>query len=127
MPLVEIIPSEYTSEQTIATIYDFVKKSGKTPIVVQDCAGFLVNRILIPYVNEALYMVHEGVDIETIDKALLDFGMPLGPIELLDSVGIDVGYKVLNILHDSYGERMEPAPIIKPVVTGLKLLGKKKW
>lgn len=125
MPLVEIIPSKQTSEQTLSTIYDYIKKSGKTPIIVQDCAGFLVNRILIPYVNEALHMVDEGIDIETIDKALTDFGMPLGPIELLDSVGIDVGYKVLNILHNAYGDRMEPSPIIEPIITGLQILGKK--
>ncbi|WP_024954701.1 3-hydroxyacyl-CoA dehydrogenase NAD-binding domain-containing protein [Sulfurospirillum arcachonense] len=125
MPLVEIIPSKHTSQETLATVYKFMLSSGKTPVIVDDCAGFLVNRILIPYVNEALFIAGEGVNIETIDKALSNFGMPMGPIELVDTVGIDVGYKVLQILQNAYGQRMTPAPLIEPVYTKLQLLGKK--
>jgi len=125
MPLVEIIPSKFTSDQTLASLYNYILKSGKTPVIVQDCAGFLVNRLLIPYVNEALHLASEGVPIQSIDKALVDFGMPMGPIELVDTVGIDIGYAVLDILHKAYGARMEPSKIIEPVYKKLKLLGKK--
>ena len=125
MPLVEIIPSQKTSQQTIATMYAWMQEMGKTPIVVGDCAGFLVNRLLIPYVNEALHLLSEGVAMERIDEALINFGMPVGPIELVDTVGIDIGHHVLAILHDAYGERMASASIIAPVYDDLKLLGKK--
>lgn len=108
MPLVEIIPHENTSETTIATVLDFARKQGKTPIVVKDCAGFYVNRILAIYINEAAQLLMEGEPIDVIDNALVQFGFPVGPLKLLDEVGIDVGTKIIPILETAYGERFTP-------------------
>jgi len=124
MPLVEIIPGEKTSKETIASMVDLVKKLGKTPVVVGDCAGFLVNRVLIPSMNEGLMMLEEGMEIERIDKAITHFGMPMGPFTLADEVGNDVGYKVAKILEEAYGDRMKvPETFQKIVDEGL--FGKK--
>lgn len=105
MPLVEIIPHSKTSEKTIATVVQLAIKQGKTPIIVQDKAGFYVNRILSPYMNEAAYILLMGESIEHIDNALLDFGFPIGPVSLLDEVGLDVGAKISPILSQELGER----------------------
>lgn len=125
MPLVEIIPGEKTSDKTIATVVALAKEAGKTPIVVGDCAGFLVNRILLPYINEAVRMFEEGADFERIDSLILDFGMPMGPFTLADEVGLDVGYKVAKVLEDAYGERMKVSSILDRVYQQMQLLGKK--
>jgi 3-hydroxyacyl-CoA dehydrogenase/enoyl-CoA hydratase/3-hydroxybutyryl-CoA epimerase len=108
MPLVEVIPHAGTSERTIATTVKLAKKQGKTPIVVADKAGFYVNRILAPYINEAIRLLTEGQRIESIDKALVKFGFPVGPIQLLDEVGIDTGTKIIPVLEEAYGERFRP-------------------
>ncbi len=105
MPLVEVIPHAGTSEQTISTTVALAKKQGKTAIVVGDSAGFYVNRILAPYINEAARCLLEGEPIEHIDKALVDFGFPVGPLQLLDEVGIDVGTKIIPILVNALGPR----------------------
>ena len=105
MPLAEVIPHAGTSEKTISTTVDFAKRQGKTPIVVKDGAGFYVNRILAPYMNEAGFLAMEGQPIDAIDKALIKFGFPVGPFKLLDEVGIDVGTKIVPILMDQFGER----------------------
>ncbi|RUO25240.1 fatty acid oxidation complex subunit alpha FadJ [Aliidiomarina minuta] len=107
MPLAEIITHPGTSDKTIATTVAFARAQGKTPIVVRDGAGFYVNRILAPYMNEAARLLLDGEPIEHIDKALVKFGFPVGPITLLDEVGIDVGAKVAPILVDALGERFE--------------------
>ncbi|MGB0898798.1 MAG: fatty acid oxidation complex subunit alpha FadJ [Psychrobium sp.] len=107
MPLVEVIAHEKTSAQTIATTVAFAKKQGKTPIVVKDGAGFYVNRILALYVNEAANVLLEGDSIESLDKALVDFGFPVGPVTLLDEVGIDVGSKISPILESELGDRFK--------------------
>jgi 3-hydroxyacyl-CoA dehydrogenase/enoyl-CoA hydratase/3-hydroxybutyryl-CoA epimerase len=126
MPLVEVIRGEKTSDETIATIVKLSKKLGKTPIVVKDVAGFLVNRILLPYMNEAAYLLEEGAEIKRIDKALEKFGMPMGPFVLADVVGIDVGVKVAHSLHEGYGERMKVADVLDEIYLNHKeLLGKK--
>jgi len=96
MPLLEIIKTNKTSEQAIATCYEIGKRQGKTCIVVNDAPGFYVNRILCPYLLEALILIEEGVRIEQIDKALRNLGMPVGPVALLDEVGIDVGVHVMS-------------------------------
>ena len=96
MPLLEIIKTSKTSKQAIATCYEIGKKQGKTCIVVNDSPGFYVNRILCPYLLEALILIEEGVKIEQIDRALKNMGMPVGPIALLDEVGIDVGVHVMS-------------------------------
>ncbi|MDU6434170.1 MAG: fatty acid oxidation complex subunit alpha FadJ [Pantoea sp.] len=105
MVLVEVIPHSGTSQQTLATTVALAKKQGKTPIVVADRAGFYVNRILAPYINEAMRCLLEGEPIEHIDRALVKAGSPIGPIQLLDEVGIDVGSKITPVLHQAYGER----------------------
>ncbi|USD36676.1 MULTISPECIES: fatty acid oxidation complex subunit alpha FadJ [Ferrimonas] len=110
MPLAEVIAHKSTSAQTIATTVAFAKKQGKTPIVVQDCAGFYVNRILAPYMNEAATLVLEGEPIEKLDKALVKFGFPVGPVTLLDEVGIDVGAKISPILEAELGSRFAAPP-----------------
>ncbi len=107
MPLVEIIAHEKTSDETISTTVEFAKRQGKTPIVVKDEAGFYVNRILAPYVNEAACILLSGEPIEVIDKALEKFGFPVGPIKLLDEVGIDIGAKISPILEEALGERFK--------------------
>ena len=96
MPLLEIIKTDQTSEETLATCYEIGKRQGKTCIVVNDMPGFYVNRILCPYLIEGLLMIEEGVRIEDIDGALTSLGMPIGPITLLDEVGIDVGAHVMS-------------------------------
>ena len=96
MPLLEIIKTAKTSEETLSTCYDLGIKQGKTCIVVNDMPGFYVNRILCPYLIEALLMIEEGVSIEDIDGAITKLGMPIGPITLLDEVGIDVGAHVMS-------------------------------
>ncbi|QUM85869.1 MULTISPECIES: fatty acid oxidation complex subunit alpha FadJ [unclassified Moritella] len=107
MPLAEIITHEGTSDQTISTTVEFARKQGKTPIVVKDGAGFYVNRILAPYMNEAARIILEQEPIEAVDKALVNFGFPVGPVTLLDEVGIDVGAKIGPILTKELGSRFE--------------------
>ncbi|MEH6453568.1 MAG: 3-hydroxyacyl-CoA dehydrogenase NAD-binding domain-containing protein [Psychromonas sp.] len=125
MPLVEIIPGEKTSEQTIANLVKLAKQSGKTPIVVSNCAGFLVNRILIPFLNEAALILQEGGVVTEMDDAIVEFGMPMGPFVLADEVGLDIGYHVAEILEQAYGERMQVAGVFTHIFKEEKLLGKK--
>ncbi|EPB0881596.1 fatty acid oxidation complex subunit alpha FadJ [Yersinia enterocolitica] len=110
MPLVEVIPHAKTSEETIATTVALARKQGKTAIVVADRAGFYVNRILAPYINEAARCLLDGEPIDSVDKALIDFGFPVGPITLLDEVGIDVGTKIMPILVEKLGARFAAPP-----------------
>jgi 3-hydroxyacyl-CoA dehydrogenase / enoyl-CoA hydratase / 3-hydroxybutyryl-CoA epimerase len=125
MPLVEVIAGEKTSASAIATTVALAKKAGKTAVVVADCPGFLVNRILIPYMNEAAHMLDAGADFEQIDQVIEHFGMPMGPFVLADEVGLDVGYKVAKILEDGYGERMKVAKVLDVAYNEHGLLGKK--
>ena len=115
MPLVEVIPTSYTSKETINKVFELLISCGKTPILVGDCAGFIVNRILLPYLNEAAFILEEHGDIKHIDKLIKNFGMPMGPFTLADTVGIDIGYKVANILNESYGNRMPVASLIEKI------------
>jgi 3-hydroxyacyl-CoA dehydrogenase/enoyl-CoA hydratase/3-hydroxybutyryl-CoA epimerase len=108
MPLLEVIRAPKTSAETVATIVALGKKIGKTVIVVNDGPGFYTSRILAPYVNEAAFIFNDGAAVEDIDKALVDFGFPVGPMQLLDEVGIDVGAKVAHIMHDAFGARLAP-------------------
>ena len=111
MPLLEIIKHPQVSDQTIATAVQFGRQQGKTVIVVNDGAGFYVNRILAPYINAALQLGVEGVPFDTIDNALVAFGFPVGPIKLLDEVGIDIGSKITPVLEAAFGERMKSCGI----------------
>jgi 3-hydroxyacyl-CoA dehydrogenase/enoyl-CoA hydratase/3-hydroxybutyryl-CoA epimerase len=106
MPLLEIITHKRTADWVTATCVEVGKKQGKTVIVVNDGVGFYTSRILAPYMNEAAYLLAEGADIADLDKALIDFGFPVGPITLLDEVGIDVAEKVGKIMHQAFGDRM---------------------
>lgn len=124
MPLVEVIPSSHTSKKTINRVLELLVSCGKTPIVVGDCAGFVVNRILLPYLNEAAFILKDSSSITQIDKVLKDFGMPMGPFVLADTVGIDVGYEVSKILNKAYGKRM-PISDILIKLHELKLFGRK--
>ncbi|MDL4915394.1 MAG: fatty acid oxidation complex subunit alpha FadJ [Enterobacterales bacterium endosymbiont of Blomia tropicalis] len=105
MPLVEVIPHGGTSEETLVSTVALARKQGKTPVIVADRPGFYVNRILAPYINEAMRCLLEGEPIDHIDRALVKFGFPVGPIQLLDEVGIDVGSKIIPILQQAYGDR----------------------
>jgi 3-hydroxyacyl-CoA dehydrogenase/enoyl-CoA hydratase/3-hydroxybutyryl-CoA epimerase len=126
MPLVEVIYTEKTSAKTIASIVKLSRQLGKTPIVVKDVPGFLVNRILLTYLNESAYLLQDGFTIKKIDEEILSFGMPMGPFELADVVGIDVGVKVAKSLEDGYGSRMKVAEILSEIHSNHKdLLGKK--
>ncbi|SFN30244.1 3-hydroxyacyl-CoA dehydrogenase / enoyl-CoA hydratase / 3-hydroxybutyryl-CoA epimerase [Izhakiella capsodis] len=116
MPLVEIIPHAETAQQTITRSVALARKMGKTPIVVADSAGFYVNRILAPYINEALQCVLEGEAIDRVDKALVKFGFPVGPFQLLDEVGIDVGSKILPIMAEAFGERFAVPSVFERVL-----------
>ncbi|MBX9768263.1 MAG: enoyl-CoA hydratase/isomerase family protein [Bdellovibrionales bacterium] len=112
MPLIEVIRGEKTSDEVTATIFDLSKKMGKMPVVVKDGPGFLVNRLLLPYLNEAIYLLSEGMAVEELDEIFLDFGMPMGPLHLIDEIGIDVAIKVAKIFHKAFGERAEPSPLM---------------
>jgi 3-hydroxyacyl-CoA dehydrogenase/enoyl-CoA hydratase/3-hydroxybutyryl-CoA epimerase/enoyl-CoA isomerase len=106
MPLVEIIRGAKTSEETIAQAVNYANQMGKTPIVVNDCAGFLVNRILFPYFKGFVHLIEDGVDFQRIDKVMEKFGWPMGPAYLLDVVGIDTGVHAAKIMADAFPDRM---------------------
>lgn len=106
MPLVEVIMGRRTSPSSAGTVAAFARRLGKTPVMVGDGPGFLVNRLLAFYMSEAMTLVAEGHAIEEIDTAMVDWGMPMGPIALTDEVGIDVAIKVAHILGEAFGERL---------------------
>ena len=108
MPLLEIIVTDQTADWVTATCVDLGKRQGKHVIVVRDGVGFYTSRVLAPMMNEAAHLVAEGVPIEKIDTAMLNWGFPVGPIKLTDEVGIDVGAKVGKIMLDAFGDRMSP-------------------
>ena len=108
MPLLEVIVTSKTSPSVTATAVAYGRQLGKTVIVVQDRPGFWVNRILTPYLNEAGRLLEEGVRVETLDKAMVSFGFPVGPITLLDEVGLDIGVKASSVMFAAFGERMKP-------------------
>lgn len=115
MPLLEVIVTKRTSQQTLATALEFGRRLGKTTIVVNDGVGFYTSRILAPYINEASYLLAEGAAIEDIDRAMVEFGFPVGPIMLLDEVGIDVARDVALIMHRAYGERLAPPESLRRI------------
>ncbi len=125
MPLVEVIRGEKSSDEAVATIFSLAKQMGKTPVVVKDSPGFLVNRLLIPYLIEAAHFLQEGMSVEVIDRAFQkSFGMPMGPCRLMDEVGLDVCVKVSKIFRESLGDRIEiPESMLK--LESTDRLGKK--
>ncbi len=126
MPLLEIITHPGTADWVTATCVEVGKKQGKTVIVVNDGPGFYTSRILAPYMNEAAHLLAEGADILALDKALVDFGFPVGPITLLDEVGIDVAQKVGPIMEAAFGKRMAAPRALEKVVADGRLGRKNK-
>jgi 3-hydroxyacyl-CoA dehydrogenase/enoyl-CoA hydratase/3-hydroxybutyryl-CoA epimerase len=124
MPLVEVIRGRRTSDATAATVFAFARALDKTPVIVKDGPGFLVNRILSPYLNEAGHLLGEGAEVQAVDRVLLDFGMPMGPLRLLDEVGLDVARHAAEVLFAAFGERMRPAPALAALDL-TRLLGRK--
>jgi 3-hydroxyacyl-CoA dehydrogenase len=122
MKLVEIIPGLETSQETLDDVVAFAESLRKIAVVVQECPGFLVNRLLMPYLNEATYCLQEGAATATeIDAAVVEFGMPMGPFTLMDMLGIDVCQYVGDYLYDEYGLRMAPAPFFYKLVEAGRL------
>ena len=112
MPLVEVVRGARTSDDTVATLHRLVLDLGKTPVLVRDGPGFWVNRLLMPYLNEAVHLFAEGVPITALDEALEDFGLPMGPLALLDEIGLDIAAKVGKVMAEAYPDRMRPHALL---------------
>jgi 3-hydroxyacyl-CoA dehydrogenase/enoyl-CoA hydratase/3-hydroxybutyryl-CoA epimerase len=121
MPLVEVVSGEETTAPTRAAATALALQLGKIPIPVKDRPGFLVNRLLLPYLNEAARLLEEGGDLELIDRSARDFGLPLGPFGLLDMVGLDIAAHVADTLHQAFGGRMTPSPLLARMVASGRL------
>jgi 3-hydroxyacyl-CoA dehydrogenase / enoyl-CoA hydratase / 3-hydroxybutyryl-CoA epimerase / enoyl-CoA isomerase len=121
MPLVEVIRGERTSDATVVALVALAKRIGKSPIVVRDCPGFLVNRILFPYLNESLVLLEEGADPRAIDKAATTFGMPMGPITLNDVVGLDTSLYAGRVVNTAFAERAKATRILDELVKAGRL------
>jgi 3-hydroxyacyl-CoA dehydrogenase/enoyl-CoA hydratase/3-hydroxybutyryl-CoA epimerase len=117
MPLLEVIPTPSTRADVIGSAVAWGRAIGKTVIVVKDAPGFYVNRILAPYLNEAGALLDAGASVDAIDDAMERFGFPVGPMTLLDEVGLDIAAKSGAILYQSYGERMAPSQSMRAVVS----------
>ena len=124
MKLVEVIPGLATSEETITDAVTFCEGLRKLPVRVNECAGFLVNRLLMPYLNEAAFCAEEGTDLREIDQAMVEFGFPMGPFILVDTIGLDICHDVVGVLLEEYGRRMTPAALWDEVYA-LKRFGAK--
>lgn len=124
MPLVEVVAGEKTTPEAVATAVEFCKRVGKTPIVVGDCSGFLVNRVFVRGFEEIMRLLEQGVPMERLDKAFVKFGLPMAPFILADEIGNDVNFKVFKSFEKAYGERMAVPKILETIVEH-KLYGKK--
>ncbi|HZI21938.1 MAG TPA: fatty acid oxidation complex subunit alpha FadJ [Gemmatimonadales bacterium] len=121
MPLLEVIPSARTAPDVISTAVAFGRRMGKTAIVAKDSPGFWINRILTPYMNEAGHLLAEGVSIDELDRLMVEFGFPVGPVTLLDEVGMDVAEKVAVVMHEAFGDRFAAAPAFAGMVKSGRL------
>ncbi|HEY3287860.1 MAG TPA: fatty acid oxidation complex subunit alpha FadJ [Gemmatimonadaceae bacterium] len=121
MPLLEVIVTPQTAPDVVATTVAFGRRLGKTVIVVNDAPGFYVNRILAPYINEAGKLLDEGARIEAIDQAMLDYGFPVGPVTLLDEVGLDIAGKSGAIMAAAFGDRLQPSTTLGKVLAAGRL------
>jgi 3-hydroxyacyl-CoA dehydrogenase/enoyl-CoA hydratase/3-hydroxybutyryl-CoA epimerase len=126
MPLLEVIVTPRTADSVTATAVAYGKRLGKTVIVVNDAPGFYVNRILTPYIGESGRLLDEGVAIEAIDRALVDFGFPVGPVTLVDEVGLDIAGKVGQIMFDAFGPRFTQPAALRSVIDAGRLGRKSK-
>jgi 3-hydroxyacyl-CoA dehydrogenase/enoyl-CoA hydratase/3-hydroxybutyryl-CoA epimerase len=124
MPLLEVIVTPRTAPDAITTVVEYGRKIGKTVIIVNDAPGFYVNRILAPYVNQAGLLLDEGAAIDAIDKAMSQYGFPVGPINLIDEVGLDIAGKSGAIMAEAFGGRMQPSVALQKVL-GAGRLGRK--
>lgn len=127
MPLVEVVRAPQTSAATVAALKAFSQRIGKTAVTTADAPGFAVNRILTPYMLEAIKLAEAGVAIEDIEKAMKYFGFPMGPFELIDAVGLDIVSKVVEVMSgpEGIGSRVAPPPLVLGFIKQQKLLGKK--
>ena len=121
MPLVEVVRGKLTSDQTIVTAVALARRLGKTPLVVVDAPGFVVNRILMPYLSEAMVLLEEGYTLTGIDEAMRRFGMPMGPFEVLDEVGLDVAHKVGGVLSRAFPDRMTASASLEKLIAAGRL------
>ncbi|MGQ0634043.1 MAG: 3-hydroxyacyl-CoA dehydrogenase NAD-binding domain-containing protein [Planctomycetaceae bacterium] len=121
MQLVEVIRGQQTSDETVVTIVELVRKLRKTPIVCGDCPGFLVNRILLPYLSESVLLLLEGAGMDQIDRVATRFGLPVGPITLNDMVGLDTSYYAGKVLTEAYRDRAVDVPLLKELVDAGRL------
>ncbi|HEX6198699.1 MAG TPA: 3-hydroxyacyl-CoA dehydrogenase NAD-binding domain-containing protein, partial [Thermoanaerobaculia bacterium] len=112
MPLVEVVAGRRSAPWAVNTVFELTRKLGKTPVLVTDTPGFLVNRLLTFSLGEALWLLHEGHRIEDVDRAMDEWGMPMGPVALTDEVGIDVAFEVAHTLNDAFGDRLPLPPWI---------------
>lgn len=124
MPLVEVVRARQTSDATLVSAVAFARRLGKTPVVVNDSPGFVVNRILMPYLREAMHLLEDGYPLADIDASMKRFGMPMGPFAVLDEVGIDVAHKVAGVLSRAFPDRMTPSDALEKLLAA-KRLGKK--
>jgi 3-hydroxyacyl-CoA dehydrogenase/enoyl-CoA hydratase/3-hydroxybutyryl-CoA epimerase/3-hydroxyacyl-CoA dehydrogenase/enoyl-CoA hydratase/3-hydroxybutyryl-CoA epimerase/enoyl-CoA isomerase len=121
MQLVEVIRGEKTSDDTVATLVALARRIGKTPIVVKDCPGFLVNRILFPYINESLLLLEEGIPPRALDRAATAFGMPMGPVTLNDLVGLDTSLFAGRVINEAFAGRAVNTGILGDLVAAGRL------
>jgi 3-hydroxyacyl-CoA dehydrogenase/enoyl-CoA hydratase/3-hydroxybutyryl-CoA epimerase/enoyl-CoA isomerase len=126
MQLVEVIRGDKTSDETVVALVALAKRIGKTPIVVRDCPGFLVNRILFPYLNESLVLLQEGAHPRALDKAATAFGMPMGPIALNDLVGLDTSLYAGRVINTAFADRAAPTRLLDELVAAGRLGQKSK-
>jgi 3-hydroxyacyl-CoA dehydrogenase/enoyl-CoA hydratase/3-hydroxybutyryl-CoA epimerase len=124
MPLLEVIVTPRTAPDAVTTVVEYGRRIGKTVIIVNDAPGFYVNRILAPYVNQAGLLLDAGVAIDAIDKAMTHYGFPVGPINLIDEVGLDIAGKSGAIMAEAFGGRMKPSVALQQVL-GAGRLGRK--
>ena len=116
MPLLEIIKTDKTSDETLATTVDVGRKMGKTIIVVNDGPGFFTSRVLGPFVNEALWCLAQGASVDQIDKAVTGWGWPVGPLALLDEVGIDIAHHAGGVMAEYAGDRVQTSPVFEKMI-----------
>jgi 3-hydroxyacyl-CoA dehydrogenase/enoyl-CoA hydratase/3-hydroxybutyryl-CoA epimerase len=112
MKLVEVVIAKQTSDETRDRSLAFVRQVGKVPVIVRDSPGFLVNRVLFPYLLDAAELFESGVDAERIDRALVEWGMPMGPLRLIDEIGVDIAIDIGNTLEKVYGQRDHVAAVL---------------
>jgi 3-hydroxyacyl-CoA dehydrogenase/enoyl-CoA hydratase/3-hydroxybutyryl-CoA epimerase len=121
MPLVEVVRGERTTDTALVTAVTLARRLGKTPVVVKDSPGFVVNRVLMPYLREALHMLEEGYAVADLDSAMRRFGMPMGPFEVVDEVGLDVAQKVAGVLTAAFPTRMQASPALETLIAAGRL------